>query len=321
MIAMHSCLAATRRGALFAIVIGVLAALVYADDTTDAAPTKHTFAVIGDFGNDSDNQAAVVNMIKSTLKPDFIVTVGDNNYGALTHEGYDLAVGKYFHEFIGNYTGEHGQGAAENKFFPAIGNHDWHRNTEYQGFTEYFTLPGNERYYDFTIGEAHFIIINSDSHEPDGREPGSVQYQWCKDVMTKSDAKWTFVFLHHPPYSSSTKHGSTQVMRWPFGEWGATAVFAGHDHTYERFEIEGTPYFITGLGGMSRYEFGDRLPQTQERHNDTFGAMKVVFDDNEVTFEFWSVKHDGTKLDALTVKAPRNDEADTSDQPAEAPAE
>lgn len=289
-------------------VVSLLAAIVRADDEASAADTptpekKTTFAVIGDFGNDSEGQASVVQLIKTKFEPDFIVTVGDNNYGPLTQEGYDTVVGKYFHEYIGNYTGKHGDGAKVNRFFPALGNHDWNRKEDYKAYTTFFTLPGNERYYDFTQGDAHFFIVNSDPHEPDGREEGSTQYEWLKAKMNASTATWKFVFMHHPPYSSSTQHGSEYDMRWPFAAWGADAVFAGHDHTYERMDIDGTPYFICGLGGMSKYEFGDKPPHTAKRHNATFGAMRVMYDANEATFEFWSVAEGGTRFDTLTISA------------------
>ena len=62
-------------------------------------------------------------MVKS-WNPSFIVTVGDNNYST-TSGSYDLDVGKYYHEYIGNYSGAYGAGSATNRFFPVLGNHDW----------------------------------------------------------------------------------------------------------------------------------------------------------------------------------------------------
>ena len=38
--------------------------------------------------------------------------------------------------------------------------------------------------------------------------------------------------------------------QWPYGEWGADAVLAGHDHTYERLFINGVTYFVNGMGGL-----------------------------------------------------------------------
>lgn len=38
-------------------------------------------------------------------------------------------------------------------------------------------------------------------------------------------------------------------MRWPFKEWGATAVMSGHAHVYERLEVDNLTYFVNGIGG------------------------------------------------------------------------
>ena len=105
---------------------------------------------------------------------DFIATVGDNNY----HEGeastIDQNVGQYFQAYIHPYQGSYGSGASENRFFPALGNHDW-RTDQAQSYFDYFTLPGNERYYDLEWGPVHLFIVDSDPNEPDGRTPDSVQ--------------------------------------------------------------------------------------------------------------------------------------------------
>ena len=52
-------------------------------------------------------------------------------------------------------------------------------------------------------------------------------------LLAASTAPWKIVYMHHPPYSSS-QHGSTPGMQWPFENWGASLVLTGHDHTYER---------------------------------------------------------------------------------------
>ena len=101
------------------------------------------FAIIGDYGADNANELAVANLVKTNFQPSFIVTVGDNNY--LGASQIDRAIGKYYHEFIGNYAGTYGAGASSNRFFPALGNHDWDGATGYSAYLNYFTLPGNER--------------------------------------------------------------------------------------------------------------------------------------------------------------------------------
>src|SRR5688572_15104008 len=125
-----------------------------------------SFAVIGDFGHAGPVEQAVADVVKS-WNPDFILTVGDNNYPDGEASTIDENVGQYYHEYIGNYEGSYGPGAATNRFFPILGNHDW-RADGAQPFLDYFTLPGNERYYDFVRGPVHFFALDSDPSEPDG---------------------------------------------------------------------------------------------------------------------------------------------------------
>lgn len=269
--------------------------------TSSGASGPITFAVIGDFGDAGANEIAVVNLVKNTIKPEFIVTVGDNNYNELSVAEYDNVVGQFFHEYIGNYTGTHGPGSLINRFWPALGNHDWNSTVGYQPYLDFFTLPGNERYYDVVIGPVHFFFINSDSHEPDGRTRTSAQANWLKNALAASTATWKFVAFHHPPFSSSDSHGSSVEMQWPFKEWGAHAVFGGHDHTFERLDIGGIPYLVSGNGGRSLYTFGPPLPQTQVRFNETYGAMKVTVDAKQATFTTYSITDGGTVIDSYTM--------------------
>lgn len=123
------------------VIAQILAALWLCCDADGAAVR---FAVIGDYGNDSAGELSVANLIKTNFQPQFIVTAGDNNYG--TAAQIDPSIGKYYHSYIGNYRGTFGLGATSNRFFPALGNHDFN-STGYGAHLSYFTLPGNERYY------------------------------------------------------------------------------------------------------------------------------------------------------------------------------
>ncbi|MCX6354188.1 MAG: metallophosphoesterase [Candidatus Aureabacteria bacterium] len=253
--------------------------------TQDAAGV--VFAVIGDYGEATlPDENHVANLIKG-WNPVFIVTAGDNNYPNGTAATIDANIGQYFHEFIYPYTGSYGEGATENLFFPTLGNHDW-KTANAQPYLDYFTLPGNERYYDFTWGPVHFFMIDSDTHEPDGTSSSSVQGVWLQNKLASSTARWKLVVFHHAPYSSGTVHGSTTYMRWPFQSWGANAVLSGHEHTYERVVLNGFPYFVNGLGGNDRYSFGTPVSGSEVRYNSDYGAMQINADDSQITFQFIS---------------------------------
>ena len=112
-------------------------------------------------------------------QPDFIITLGDNNYPSGAADHMDDAVGQFFHSYIYPYEGNFGDGAEENRFFPALGNHDLITENG-KPYYDYFTLPGNERYYDFTWGNVHFFVLNTNDNEPDGVGASSKQAAWLK---------------------------------------------------------------------------------------------------------------------------------------------
>jgi len=111
--------------------------------------SKTRFAVIGDFGNTGPSEQAVANLVHS-WNPDFIATVGDNNYDTGSASTIDANIGQYYHDYIYPYLGSYGSGSptATNRFWPTLGNHDWGDTfpnpTGDQPYLNYFTsLPGN----------------------------------------------------------------------------------------------------------------------------------------------------------------------------------
>jgi tartrate-resistant acid phosphatase type 5 len=255
------------------------------------------FAIIGDYGTDNAPARMVANLVISNLQPAFIVTLGDNNYG--TAADYDDAVGKYYAGYIGNYSGAHGPGNPTNCFFPAIGNHDYYGDG-YAAYTSYFTLPGNERYYDVRRGPVHIFILNSDGHEPDGTSSTSAQAMWLSNRLAASDAPWRLVVSHHAPYSSS---GSDASARWPYAQWGADVVVAGHSHNYERIEQSGFPYIVNGVGGASFAPIDTPMAGSRVHVDDKYGAMLAIANEVEITFEFYSAP-DAVRRDRFTLRRP-----------------
>ena len=251
--------------------------------TTDAI----RFAIIGDYGQYGSAAESVADLVKSWV-PDFITTVGDNNYANNLTSEIDGNIGEYYHQFMHPYAGSNGTGADINRFFPVLGNHDWDDPAQY---FDYFTLPGNERYYTFGWGPVRFFMIDSDEREPDGVDALSDQAMWLRDQLAASTAVWNLVHLHHSPYSSADKHGSQTTLQWPFAQWGAHAVFSGHDHNYERLHRDGIVYFVNGLGGSSRRGFDRRpLKESAVRYWRNYGAMRIDADAERVTMRFIDIE-------------------------------
>jgi len=294
---------------LFLLVAFVLVGAVPASN----AQSTVRFGAIGDYGNNSSNEQAVANLVNS-WSPDFVITTGDNSYGSAS---IDINIGKYYHNYIGNYTGTYGSGSTPNRFFPSLGNHDYSDGGGLTAYTNYFTLPGadipssntsgNERYYDFIQGPVHFFAINSNSIEPDGRISTSTQAQWLQTQLANSTSPWKIVYFHHPPYTSGSVHPNTTEMQWPFQDWGATAVLSGHNHNYERILKNGFPYFITGNGGQSLYGFNSTPePGSVVRYNASYGAMLIEASSDRITFDSYSIAGggSGTLVDTYTLPEP-----------------
>ncbi|MFL5331350.1 MAG: Ig-like domain-containing protein [Gemmataceae bacterium] len=279
---------------------------------TRLAPANATIGVIGDYGAVSGSTADVANLVKS-WNPDSVITVGDNNYPHGAAATIDANIGQYYHTFIGNYSGAYGAGAAVNQFFPSLGNHDWETRSGTPAlptpYLNYFTLPGNERYYTFTRGPIQFFAIDSgdgtgtdsDSFDPDGYSSTSVQAQWLQSQLAASAAPWKLVYFHHSPYSSGD-HGNDPIMQWPFQAWGATAVLTGHDHDYERLSVGGLPYFVNGLGGYSLDPLGPTAAGNQVRYDGDFGAMRIDASDTSIQFKFITRK--GAVIDNYSINTP-----------------
>ncbi|GIV79670.1 MAG: hypothetical protein KatS3mg050_4064 [Litorilinea sp.] len=267
------------------------------------------FAVIGDYGNHSANAARVAALVNS-WEPDFIITTGDNNYPDGEAATIDTNIGQFYSQYIGNYQGSYGSGSPTNRFWPSLGNHDWHTitctgSTCTGAYFDYFTLPNNERYYDVDLGLVHLYALDSDRDEPDGRNSSSAQAQWLQARLAESTSCYDLVYFHHPPYSSG-RHGSNSNLQWPFASWGAEAVLAGHDHLYERLEADGIPYFVNGAGGASLYTFDNlgNLPAgvtSVVRYNGDHGAMLVTATPTGITYEFYNA--DGVQIDVYTQAA------------------
>ncbi len=266
-----------------------------------------TFAVIGDYGMDNAAEGAVASLVAG-WRPDFVVTTGDDYYAPAGGQGstrYDESTGAYYCTFLKDaVTGGSRCGAGQadaNRFFPVPGNHDWSDAGpwSWSTYTGYFTLPGagivssgssgNERYYDFVKGPVHFFMVNSNTNEPDGAALGSKQAHWLQRQLAASTSPWNVVVLHHPPFSSGARHGSSPWVQWPFATWGADLVLSGHEHNYERLARSEITYVVNGLGGGARYGFGEPVPGSLVRYDANWGAMRVTATAKAMHVEFRSV--------------------------------
>jgi len=136
-------------------------------------------------------------------------------------------------------------------FYPALGNHE----KESPLFFDRFGLPDNKGWYSVDVDGIHFIVLDTNVD----LSPGSDQHRWLiGDLEGTSGSGGTIIAVfHHPPYNIGSHRRSGEKLRRIlvplFRTYGVGAVFSGHDHNYQRFEVGGIPYVVTGGGGAPLY--------------------------------------------------------------------
>jgi acid phosphatase type 7 len=150
---------------------------------------------------------------------------------------------------------------------PALGNHDL-KGGEATALANYFgRFPeiGRNRYYSARAGNVLMLVLDSSLDETSG-----AQGAWIVEKLDSvpGDVDFILIVLHHPPYTSSSDYkmfGGGHSSRTPEqrlakmlearqGQLRARLiVFSGHIHNYERHEVGGIPFFVTGGGGAHAY--------------------------------------------------------------------
>ena len=246
-----------------------------------AMQTPRPVAVIGDFGSGSAHEQAVAAMVRKA-EPVSVVTVGDNVYDSPDYQG-----------LVGDY---YGQWIARKRFWPAVGNHD-----AAEGLAQFdaaFPYLRGAHVYSTGGGGIRFFVL--DSTAALGSESAMQQQRaWLQKSLAASGARWRVVVLHHPPYSSGTVHGSSPELRWPFREWGADLVLAGHEHNYERLVENGLTYVVDGSGGKDLYRLGPAIAGSMARDDVDYGAVLLRASATQLSGEFRTAE--GRVVDRWTI--------------------
>lgn len=197
------------------------------------------FAVIGDSGTGERGQYEVAKWMATyhgVFPFTFVIMMGDNMYGDENPKDFVRKFETPFKPLLD----------AGVNFYASLGNHD---EPEIQIYYRLFNM-GGERYYSFVKGPVQFFAL--DSNYMDAR-----QIAWLDKELGASTARWKIAFFHHPLYSSGARHGSELGLRKLveplFIKHGVSAVFAGHEHFYERINPQhGIYYFTSGGAGKLR---------------------------------------------------------------------
>jgi hypothetical protein len=138
-------------------------------------------------------------------------------------------------------------------FYGVVGNHEVQSEP---AALEVLKERGLQLYGAFDAGPYHFVGLNTEGVDEEGRVTGA-QLEWLAgDLARCSKAAGVFVFMHRPPFSwfqGDFNEDDRAVLVRLFSEHGVRAVFAGHDHFYYEEEHGGVRYLTLGGGGGTLY--------------------------------------------------------------------
>jgi hypothetical protein len=196
------------------------------------------FVVYGDNRTDGDAHRLVADGILAE-GPDFVVNTGDlvdsssnGEWQTFFDIEYDLLRSVPIFPTLGNHEANSGGGGRFAELFPL--------GKAYDG-----------RVYSADFGDVHLAVLDSNGNL--GSQAG-----WLENDLTAAEArgaKHEFIIMHQGAFSGSNAimHGSNEdaqehivpvAHRHP-----VDALFAGHDHFYERGADGNLTYFVSGGGG------------------------------------------------------------------------
>ena len=189
-----------------------------------------------------------------------ILAAGKQNPALIIHSGDLVANGADYDSWPRDFSSPASEVLASTPFYPVWGNHD---GTGLM-LDRIFSLPGVSDRWAQERGGLLMIGIDGTANW----KPASPNYAWLEKTLAQSKAPYILLVTHYPPVSSSG-HGklaedglpAEQPMRvgrqtiMPLLErYGVQAIIAGHDHCYERSEVNGLiTVIITGGAGAPAY--------------------------------------------------------------------
>jgi acid phosphatase type 7 len=210
-----------------------------------------------DPSNTSDTNPAVRKWLAQKVgeeKPDILLLTGDMPFHGSNPEDW-----KVYERETALWTQE------KLRIYPTIGNHEGLPDPA-KGLANYHAAyPQIERhdYYSVQLGNIYLITLDSSTFLSRGWE----QRQWLDAQLANlpSSADFVFFLFHVPlvsdlqtafmlgipdPVALDLRH---DLEGWASKSHAKFAIFNGHIHNYERFEMNGITHVITGGGGARPY--------------------------------------------------------------------
>lgn len=249
-------------------------------------PPAARLAVAGDVGTGGHAEratAAAMDDLEAGGEFDALLLLGDNVY---PNGSPELAKANVLDPFSAVLDGP-------TELVAALGNHDVLTGVG-QPLLRALRLPG--RWYQRRFGPVRVLVVDST------RADDADQFAWLGDRLNEStDATWTVVIQHHPPFSAGY-HGSdaaSQRYLVPLYEAaGVDLVLAGHDHDYQRTKPQnGVTYVVSG--GAAKLRRTARQDFTAVAAS-TYHFVELAAYENRLDVR--AVDHDGRVIDSFSLQ-------------------
>lgn len=242
-------------------------------------------AAAGDVGTGGDAQratAAAMDRLEQDQEFDALLLLGDNIYPAGDPAAIESKLLDPLAPVLDGPT----------QLIAALGNHDVQTG---DGDPQIAALDMPGRWYEREIGPVRVIVVDSTrADDPD-------QITWLRQTLsTPTDADWTIVIQHHPPFSAGYhgSHGPSDANLVPlYTEFGVDLVLAGHDHDYQRTSPQGGVTYIVS-GGAAKLRPTDRAPFTEYAASTYHFTELAVYADR---LEIRAVDQNGEVFDTATL--------------------
>jgi 3',5'-cyclic AMP phosphodiesterase CpdA len=113
--------------------------------------------------------------------------------------------------------------------------------------------PSWGHWYSFEVGGVHIVMLDSNAYRH------AEQLEWLERDLAaarKRGVRAIFATTHDGPYSRGIHRGNRYAADKyapVLARHGVAMVFSGHDHLYQRGEVDGLRYVVSGGGGAPLY--------------------------------------------------------------------
>lgn len=284
---------------------------------SEISPSKNHFLLVGDtqktshweFWRERNDKERTLIIAEITRRdPAFVLHLGD-----LTTRGSSR---KHWQDFD-NLN----RGMREKRipYFPTLGNHEFYGDDE-AAFHHYFgRFPHLEhrRWYSFTWNRIGILMVDSNFSKLTNEQIDE-QSKWYLKELEKfeNDERIDLVIAgcHEPPFTNSQvirpNPKSKAYFADPFIRFRkASLFFSGHCHSYERFQVGGKFFVVSGGGGGPRHKLS--IDPTKRKYPDLYPGPELRFfhfcelekQNRSVSFRVIRLDENGTftTVDPLTI--------------------